>query len=959
MYKFLLLTIIWAFLAFSSFAQKGTVKGVIIDSTNKLSIAESVVTIVNQKDSSSAGFMMLAENGKFEIKDLDTGAYKLIIAVNGLQEQGRLFKITTNNLFKDFGNVYVNDLFNDPNVLVVTSQEAPIKISGDSISFKADAFKTKPNASVEDLLKKLPGVEVAKDGGIKALGETVQKVYVDGKEFFGSDPKLATKNLQADMVDKVEIFDDMSDQAKFSKIDDGSRTKAINIKLKKDKKKGLFGKLSVGLGDKNTYDNSGNINYFKGDLKLSYIGQFNNVNKQGFSLQDIMGLSGGGMQMGGGRGGDGGGGMAGGASMTSSRGSGNTMFGVGAGASGISKSVASGFNFVNKLSKKVDLSVNYFFNNATTNNVTNRFTQQFFPNDSITEATSFSNSNNGNGNHRINARLEWAIDSVSSLLVIPNITFQNGDGLGFDSANTLTNKLATKYVVNKSSSNSTNINNAIRANNSVLYRRKLAKAGRTLQIGLQYNVNNSDRTSQYNAPFTTFKPDGSTLYSFAQNQISDNDNRGTTYGLNVSYTEPVAKNMLLEINGSHNTTVSNADRETRDIVTNNIIPQLTNLFDNTYDYNRLGANLRKQTKKYNYQIGMAVQQANLTSLNRSIINSPKLKNDFINIFPTARLTYNFTKSKNLRFDYRGRTNAPTINQLQDVPDVSNPLNVSTGNPNLGQEFNHNVSVNYTKFNMFTFKFIALVLNGGFTDNKISNSTNFLNPTLQNGRQITKPVNLDGNGNATAFIAYGTPVKGVKGLNLNLNAGLIYNRDVSLLFAAKNKTDLFVSTQTIGANYNYKSKLDLGFNAVYTYNMFKNQLQAKSNTNFLNQVYSLDATYSFKSGLTLASDVDYYNQGGVSDNLNSKFTLLNASIAKTVLKKKNGEIKLYVYDILNQNNSVSRSTAANSIIDTRNLVLNRYLMLSFTYNFSRFGGKPGGMGMMPRQFSKGMKDIRMN
>jgi hypothetical protein len=953
-------------LSISSQAQfKGKILGTLVDSTKKYPVGEAAVSLLNMKDTSAAGFTQASDNGFFEITNLDTGTFRLIIAVKGLAEQYQNFKITPDALTKDLGKIIIKTV-GDAGEIVVTSQ-APIIIKDDTVSFKADAFKTKPNATVEDLLKKLPGVEVNKDGTVKAMGETVQKVYVDGKEFFGNDPKLATKNLRSDMVDRVELFDDMSDQAKFSKVDDGSRSKAINIKLKKDKKKGLFGKLTFGGGTNDRYDNSGNLNYFKGDTKVSYIGQLNNVNKQGFSLQDVMGLSGSGMGMGGrggggGRGNDdfggGGGGMMGGATMISSRGGGsNGFFGVNGASSGISKSVASGANYVGKWGRKLDVSLNYFFNDANTFNNTNRFTQTFFPNDSITNATNFSNSNNGNGNHRINGRFEWAIDSVNSLLFVPNIVFQNGDGLGIDSTNTIGIKNNNSYLVNKSFTNSSNDNNALRANNSLLYRRKFKRPGRTLQLGAQYNINNSDRENTYLSPFTTFKPDGTPLFNFNQNQESENINTGKNFVANASYTEPIGKNLLLEINASHNENKTNADRETIDLVSGAIIPALTNDFENTYNFNRLGANVRKQTKKYNYQLGMGVQYANLISNNRTL--NTKLTQNFINLFPTARLNFTLKKNRNLRFDYRGRTNAPSINQLQNVPDVSNPLNVSIGNPDLDQEFTHNLNVNYNKFNMFTFKFVGVFANFGLTQNKIVNSVDFFNPGTNNGRQITKPINMDGAMNGTLFLAYGSPLKKIlKGLNTNISSGVVYNRDISKLFGNTNTTNFYILTQVIGLNYNFKESLDLGINTTLTYNIFKNKLQPVNNTNFLNQTYSLDATYTFKNGFSISSDVDYYNQGGVGNGFDRTFALWNASIAYPLFKNKKGEIRLYVYDILNQNNSVNRSTANNAIIDTRNLVLNRYGMLSFTYNFSRFGGKPSP-NMMPKQFRRGMKDIRIN
>ena len=278
-------------LAFNASSQKiaGTVKGILQDSLTATPLADATVSVMRIKDSSLISFTLTGRNGAFEIKNLDAGNYQLISAFQGLQTLKTNFSISAAKPLADLSTVKLSRRYNMMEEITI-KDNAPVTIKGDTISFNADAFKTKPNATVEDLLKKLPGMQVDKDGTVKAQGEQVQKVYVDGKEFFGSDPKLATKNLTADMIDQVEVYDDMSEQAKFNKIDDGSRTKAINLKLKKEKKKGIFGKVYAGYGTEDRFDAGVSANFFKGATQTSLIAKANNTNNIGFSISDMLGM---------------------------------------------------------------------------------------------------------------------------------------------------------------------------------------------------------------------------------------------------------------------------------------------------------------------------------------------------------------------------------------------------------------------------------------------------------------------------------------------------------------------------------------------------------------------------------------------------------------------------------------------------------------------------------------------
>ena len=366
-------------------AQKadGSIKGKLIDTAAKQPISDATVSAINAKDSSLASYILSDKQGAFQIKGLDTGKYRLVITHQGYVETKKPFSITILKPAIDLGNLVIEKDYKTLAGVTVTS-ESPIQVKNDTVQFNANGFKTKPNATVEDLLKKLPGVEVDKEGNVKSQGEQVQKVYVDGKEFFGNDPKLATKNLTADMVESVQVFDDMSDQAKFTKIDDGSRTKTLNIKLKKDRNKGYFGRASLGIGDQGRYEGNMSINKFNGNQRISLLFNNNNINKQGFSFSDII------SSMGGFSGFGGGGGMKGldpGALKgTLTGGGGGSGFGGGissSGSTGIIKSFSTGLNYTDQWGSKLKVSGSYFFSNSNTEQQQGTLRQSFFASDSV------------------------------------------------------------------------------------------------------------------------------------------------------------------------------------------------------------------------------------------------------------------------------------------------------------------------------------------------------------------------------------------------------------------------------------------------------------------------------------------------------------------------------------------------------------------------------------------------
>ena len=927
-----LLTIVICLAAMTGFAQTPAIKGVVTDKTDTKPLAGATVSLLLQKDSSLVGRKVTDATGLFEFNPSATDSFIITVDLINYQQYVSFFTLRDSTPVKEMGILSLDRQGTDLSAVTIVSKAPPVTQKGDTSQFSASQYKVNPDATTEDLIKKMPGITVDRNGTVTAQGEQVKKVTIDGKDFFGDDASAALKNLPSEVVDKIQVFDRLSDQAQQTGIDDGNTVKALNIVTKSGIKNGQFGRIYAGYGTDERYAGGGNASFFKGDRRLSIVGNFNNINQQNFGSQDLLGVtsSGGGNRggnMGGGRGGMGGGNWGGGNNFTVGQ------------SSGISKTNALGLNYSNKFGK-LTLSGSYFYNQSNNNNDAFSRTETF--SDSINIFSDQSSvSRTDNNNHRINLRMEYKVDDRNSIYFIPSINFQD------NSSNSLSH-IENYYASNDSLSNNTVESDAKRKGynirNNIMWRHNFAKKGRVFSLG--FNTNNSRNTAdiitQGDYRFFSYNP--ASFTDSIQNRYNDNLTNNNSYGANIAYVEPIGKKGQLQFEYNPTIQKNKADQQAFNYdgaKYTEFDSSLSNRFDNTVTTHRGGITYRyMESRDAQFAIGLNVQATQLES-ERVFPTTSSVKQNFSNLLPNAMYRKKFDAKNSVRLFYRAGVNFPSVNQLQDVFDLSNPLRVSVGNPDLKQSTTHFLGGGYTYTNSkkgtsFFANFFAQT-----ASDYIANSTVIItdSTTLQPGlillpgTQLTRPVNVDGYRSLRSFFTYSMPLKFIKS-NINLNAGYTYSRLPGMVNNEKTVTNnqVYNTGVVIASNINEYVDFNINYNA--SFNNTKSTVAA--NNNYVNQTTGVVLNLLNKKGWFLQNDVLNQTYSGLTAGLNQSFWLWNAAIGKKFLKNRVGELKLSVFDLLKQNQAITRTVDEKGIVDSRNLVLQQYFMLTFTYNLKNFG-----------------------
>ena len=917
-------------LGFSSFSQEGfQVNGKLIDTLgNPVARATVGVYIAGGKDT----IKTLSNNvGFFLIKGIPQRKFVLSIASLGYGTKLKAYTIPEGEEVLKLDSIKLIQEYSSMQEIVISTP--PIVVKEDTVEYKADSFRLKPNAMVEDLLKKMPGIEVDKNGNITAQGKTVSRVRVNGKDFFSNDPKAATQQLSADMIDKVQVIDDYGDLANVSGIKDGEPDKIINLQLKKDRNKGVFTRTVVGGGTEDRYAGTANVNVFNNETQVSVFGGANNNNTSTFNFDGGSNNSGGGNFGGGG------------ARAFQVNVGGNNQGGIG-GNEGIRVSNSMGMNFRRDFKeKKGSVYGNYSYSERNTDVSREVASQNFF------ESTKFLNSQNtqslsNSRNHRASINVEWNIDSFNYIKFIPEFTIRDNDSRSGSEFDYLRNDIdLTSNGINDDTSYSKSPN----FNGSLIFNHKFKKRGRNLSVNIGGGLNSTDGEALRLNITNNYFP---TLSAIVLDQKILTDNRSNNYNIRLNYSEPIMKDRYLDFIYAYSRFYTRNDRNTEvlDSNTNTYLfsDLLSNEFENDFINQRIGTNLRTVKKKYNYSIGASAQPVDqrgktFNSTGQTVYAPIKR----LNLLPSANFAYNFTRNKTLRFFYNGNARQPSFTQLQPVTDVSNPQYQTKGNPELKPEQAHVFSMSFNNLNFLTGQTFFVGANYNFVNNQIVNNTKRLGA---NGSQLTSYENVNGNYTVSGFYNFSKPWNNRTHI-ISANGVIAYNNNISLIDSQRNIGKNLLLSQGLKYEFNWKDWLEIDFGGRYGLNKVTYTLPGQPNVNYTSWTLTNNSRVDIPGGIVFRHDLEYIINKGLSSAVNQNIVLLNASLEKTLFKKKNGIFRLSGFDIFKQNQAIARTINGNNIVDTRVNRLTRYFMMSFIYRFNKYSGKQpanGAPGMGGRE-----------
>jgi hypothetical protein len=930
-----------------TFSQEFRLSGSLVNQIDQLPLPGATLKLVNLRDTLNFSYQNSGLKGEFTFQKLVRGRYRLEVTYIGFENYVQI--VIAGGKTTNLGTIALIPSATNLSGVEITNTAVRAEQKGDTTQYNAGAFKVTQDATTEDLVKKMPGITI-ENGTVKAHGEDVKRVLVDGKQFFGEDPSVTLKNLPAEVVDKIQVFDKLSDQAAWTGFDDGSGQKTINIVTRNSKRSGQFGKFSAGYGTDGRYLLGANVNFFKGDRKITLLGMSNNVNQQNFSADDVIGSGSGGRSSG----------MPGGRP-------GGSSFQVGP-QSGIFSTHAIGVNYTDAYGKMLTLNASYFWNAGTTTS-DKQVNRQYILGENVSQYyNEISSSASDNINHRLNMRIEFNPDSNNSFILTPRLSLQDNTSNSYSAAITgLDPEFTLANLINQSINKNDNTSTGYNFNNDLLYRYRFAKKGRTASINLSTGVTHRYKDNYLNSLSDYYtaaqSPANDTLQQYGKT-LSD----GLSLSSNLVYTEPLGEKNQLQFSYNASWSENNNDKKTYDYVLEQkqytlFDTLLSNIYDNGYITQRWGSGFLRQTEKMSLNAGVTYQYAELKG-NTSFPFVDSTKKTFNTVLPNVMLNYKFTKLTNLRVSYRASTNSPSTGQLQKVVDNSNPLLLSTGNPGLQQEIRHFAMTRFSHANkdktanLFGMLFFQKTLNYiGNSTLVAPNDTVINGQAINRGTQLTVPENLDGAWNARFLTTVGFPLKPIKS-NLNFNTGISYNRLPSRMNSRSNLSNTYGLNLGAVLSSNISQKLDFTFTYNVNYNLVENTIQPQLDNNYFFQIGSVQFNWEFWKGFFMQTSVTYQNYNGISSNITDRYTLWNFNLGKKIFKNNSGEIKLSCYDILDENKSLNRNVTDSYIEDSNTEVLRQYFMLSFTYNLRNFTGPMPGPGGEKRDF-EGRPEMRMH
>ena len=904
-------------------SQSTAVSGIIKDTTSNKMVINAVVAVLSKKDSVLIGFDRTREDGSYHIARLLPGQYIFMVMHPTFADYVEDIDIKS-------GNDKIPMIAVTPKSklleAVILKSGNPIRIKGDTTIYTADSFKVSANANVEELLKKMPGIQVDKNGEIKAMGETVEKVLVDGEEFFGDDPGMAVKNLRADAIKEVQVFKKKSDQAEFTGIDDGQSKQTINLKLKEDKKKGYFGKMNVAGGLQNNIDDRYNTNLmfssFKGKRKLSAFLLNGNTGQDGLSWQDMEKYGGNDMNF----------------EMTDD--GGMMFFSNGGGGSDEEPYVNTQNGFITNLNAGLQYN-NKFGDKKNTLNISPKFNSQLYDNnkinfvqttleDSILNENAVTETHINRTNFKTTASYDMKLDSNNSLKITLNANIyhteseerRRSETTGENGNLKNTNDRASQLTSDKQSYAAT-----------AIFKHKFKKYRRTLSINADYKLLNTDAGNFIKQDFKNFSPTG---VSGISNQFTDIEKATSTVSSKLVYTEPLSKKFALEL--AHEISVNQGKNDQTTFsyrpATDKFdlrVDSLSNNFDQKIITNRPSAKISFADKKIKYNVGLGIGFTQF-DLNDLTFNKTYLRK-YTNFFPAALFTYSYKSNSSIRFSYNGRTTQPTLNQLQPLRNNNDQFNQFIGNPNLKQSFSNTFNLSNNNYNFLKEQWRYVSINANFTSHAFTNNR-MIDPVT--GYTVMQPINTNGNLNLSLWSGIGKKFKKAN-LHLNINPNVTFSKFADVINGVTNFTRNLNAGANLSLSKSKEKKYDISISNNYRYNRNQNSLAAKranaSAVSFYGtNTVNTEATVYYKKVWSINTEYDFnYRQktSAFSEDLTNH--LWNAKLQRT-FKKNEYTAYFQVRDILNQNIGIERNFNGVVYREERNDRLKRYWMLGFSWDF---------------------------
>lgn len=896
------------------------ITGTVIEGGTNEPIEQATVRLLNAKDSTMVGGVATGRNGSFTLKNIKNGNYVLNISFIGFETLYKAIQVTGKNNPMQLGKLTLSDASIQLGEAVVIGKAPEVTFRNDTMEFNAESYKLTEGSMLEDLLKKMPGVEIDSEGKITVNGKEIKKVLVDGKEFFSDDPKVASKNLPSKMIDKVQVLDKLSDMAKMTGFDDGEEETVINLTVKPGMKQGWFGNAYAGYGSEDRYEGNFMVNRFVNNDQFTIMGGLNNTNNMGFS------------------------------DLSSSMFQGMGRGGGGAG-NGITTSGNIGLNMNKEFNSKLTINGNLRYSHSENDAYSKSNRQNILPDDSTSYYNETNNNHSRSDNVAADIRMEWTPDTLTRVIFRPNFSYSNSHRRENGYFNTLSGDMDT---VNIGESRYLSDGEGYNVGATLEFSRKLNSRGRVLSGSLSGRLSDS-----YNEGLNYSNTEYRLLAAGENNDLVDQqfryDNNSFNYRVYLSWVEPIGHNNFIQatysIRQNKQESLKNSyTREEGSEEYNVLDTAYSQSYRNNYINQQVSLAFKSVREKFDYTIGLTVDPSHSTSetfVGDTVLSS--ITQNVVNLSPMIRFNYRFGKRTHLRINYRGRTTQPSVSQLQPVADVTDPLNTRTGNPNLKPTYSNNLSVRFQNFKPEQQSAFMTMLNFNYVVNDIVTKSAYIENT---GRQMTTYDNVNGNFSGNVRVMYNAPFKNRKFFFNTMTMGSYANSN-GFINSEKNTNKNIVLQERAGINFR-SDYLDLGVNGNIRYNATRNSLQGQSELNTFNYGVGGNTTIYLPWDFKIESDISWSTNSGYSDGFEQNEILWNASASKSFLKGKTATLRFKIYDILQQRSNISRSVTASYTQDSEYNTLGSYFMVHFIYRFNVFKGgggegerrRPGGRGFPP-------------